>query len=367
MNEPNSPPTFQLPEQMSTVAGDIDWLYYFIYWTSVVLFIAIVGAMIWWAIKYRERPGHKATPTGHNMQLEIAWTIAPIFILAFLFHKGFVGYIDMAVAPANSLEIHVNAKQWSWEFVYPNGGSSPELHVPAHKPVKLVMSSNDVLHSFFVPALRVKRDVVPGMFSSVWFQATHTGHDDIFCAEYCGGKSQGPNGELPYQPSDDPLHPFPPGQATGHWAMHSMLYVESDEDYAKFLKSIGDKCDQFASAGKPCPTDIAAAQGQRIYVNKGCTRLPHDHRRPWHRSLVEGHLGEAGSDERRHGQGRRELHPGVDSRSPGEDRDRLRSRDAHVPRSDVRPGAVRGHRVHRVAQVGNSEELSSWQQSTSRP
>jgi cytochrome c oxidase subunit 2 len=271
MNEPNSPPTFQLPEQMSTVAGDIDWLYYFIYWVSVVLFIAIVGAMIWWAIKYRERPGHKATPTGHNMPLEIAWTVAPIFILAFLFHKGFVGYMDMAVAPADSIEIHVNAKQWSWEFVYPNGGSSPELHVPAHKPVKLIMSSGDVLHSFFVPALRVKRDVVPGMFSSVWFQATHTGHDDIFCAEYCGGKSQGPNGELPYQPSDDPLHPFPAGQAVGHWAMHSMLYVEADEDYAKFLKSIGDKCEEFASAGKPCPSDIAAAQGQRIYVNKGCT------------------------------------------------------------------------------------------------
>jgi cytochrome c oxidase subunit 2 len=270
MNEPNSPPTFQLPEQMSTVAGDVDWLYYFIYWVSVVLFIAIVGAMIWWAIKYRERPGHKPTPTGHNMPLEIAWTVAPLFILAFLFHKGFVGYMDMGIAPANSIEIHVNAKQWSWEFVYPNGGSSGELHVPAHKPVKLIMSSNDVLHSFFVPALRVKRDVVPGMFSSVWFQATHTGHDDVFCAEYCGGKSQGPNGELPYAPSDDPLNPFPPGQATGHWAMHSMLYVESDEDYAKFLKSIGDKCDQFAATGKPCPDDIAAAQGQRIYTNKGC-------------------------------------------------------------------------------------------------
>jgi cytochrome c oxidase subunit 2 len=270
MNESNAPATFQLPEQMSTVSGDIDWLYYFIYWTSVVLFVAIVGAMIWWAIKYRERPGHKATPTGHNMTLEIAWTVAPIFILAFLFHKGFQGYADMTVAPANSIDIHVNAKQWSWEFVYPNGGSSPELHVPEGKPVKLILSSADVLHSFFVPALRVKRDVVPGMFTTVWFQTTHVGHDDIACAEYCGGRSTGSNGELPYEPSDDPRNPYPAGQATGHWAMHGMMFSDSQEDYEKFLKSIGDKCDEFASTGKQCPADIAAAQGARLYTNKGC-------------------------------------------------------------------------------------------------
>jgi cytochrome c oxidase subunit 2 len=270
VNEPNAPPTFQLPEQMSTVAGDIDWLYYFIYWVSVVLFIAIVGAMAYWAWKYRERKGHKPEPTGHNLPLEVGWTVAPIFILAFMFHKGFVGYMDLAVAPANSIQIRVNAKQWAWEFVYPNGGSSDELHVPVHQPVKLVMGSADVIHSFFVPALRVKRDVVPGMFSSVWFEATHVGHDDIMCAEYCGGRSSGPNGELPYQPSDDPLHPFPPGQATGHWSMHSMLYVESPEDYAKFLKSIGDPCDQYVTTGKLCPAEVAAQQGSKLYQSKGC-------------------------------------------------------------------------------------------------
>jgi cytochrome c oxidase subunit II len=270
MNEPNAPATFQLPEQMSTVAADVDWLYYFTYWLSVVLFVAIVGAMIYWAIKYRERKGHRAEPTGHNMPLEVAWTVAPIFILAFLFHKGFEGYMDMAVAPPDSIPIHVNAKQWSWEFVYPNGGSSPELHVPVHKPVKLIMASGDVLHSFFVPALRVKRDVVPGMYTMVWFEATHVGHDDIVCAEYCGGRSQGPGGELPYQPTDDPRNPYPAGQATGHWAMHSMLFVEAPDDYQKFLKSIGDRCDEFATQGKPCPPDIAAAQGERIFANKGC-------------------------------------------------------------------------------------------------
>jgi cytochrome c oxidase subunit 2 len=270
MNESNAPATYQLPEQMSTVAADIDWLYYFIYWLSVVLFVAIVGAMVYWAIKYRERKGHKAEPTGHNLPLEIAWTIAPLFVLVFLFHKGFQGYLDLDIAPANAMEIRVNAKQWSWEFVYPNGGSSDKLHVPLHKPVKLVMASADVIHSFFAPALRVKRDVVPGMYTTVWFEATHTGKDDIFCTEYCGGRSNGPNGELPYQPSEDKDNPYPPGQATGHWAMHSMIYVETPDDFAKFMKSIGDPCDPFLSQGKPCPADVAAVQGQKLYASKGC-------------------------------------------------------------------------------------------------
>lgn len=271
MNESNAPATFQLPEQMSTVAADVDWLYYFIYWLSVVLFVAIIGAMIYWAIKYRERKGHKAEPTGHNMPLEIAWTVAPVFILAFLFHKGFQGYINMSVAPANSIEVRVNAKQWAWEFIYPNGGSSAELHAPVGKPVKLIMGSGDVIHSFFAPALRVKRDVVPGMYSMLWFQGTHVGRDDIFCAEYCGGRSKGPNGdELTYEPSEDPRNPYPAGQATGHWSMHSMLYVESQDDYDKFIKSIGDKCEEYKSQGKVCPDSVAAESGQKLSVSKGC-------------------------------------------------------------------------------------------------
>ena len=255
----NEPATFQLPEQMSTVAADIDWLYYFIYWVSVVLFIAIVGAMIWWAIKYRERPGHKAEPTGHNVPLEIAWTVAPIFILVFLFHKGFQGYMDLGVAPAGSMDIRVNAKQWGWEFVYPNGGSDSELHVPVHKPVKLIMGSADVLHSFFVPALRVKRDVVPSMFTSVWFEATHVGQDDIMCAEYCGGRSKDVTGnELPF------------AQMTGHWSMHSMLHVETEEEFKKYLIGIGDKCAAYTVKGELCPQNILVEAGQGLYSKKGC-------------------------------------------------------------------------------------------------
>jgi len=258
MNE-NAPATFQLPEQMSTVANDVDWLYYFIYWLSVVLFVAIVAAMVYWAYKYRERAGHKAEPTGHNMPLEVAWTVAPLFILAFLFHKGFVGYMDMSVAPANSIEVRVNAKQWGWEFVYPNGGSDNELHVPVHKPVKLVMSSGDVIHSLFIPATRIKRDIVPGMYTTQWFEATHIGQDDIVCAEYCGGRSKDPTGaELPFE------------KMTGHWSMHSTLHVESEEDFAKYLVSIGDKCVAFTLRGQTCPANVLVEEGQKVYTKKAC-------------------------------------------------------------------------------------------------
>jgi cytochrome c oxidase subunit 2 len=240
---------------MSTVAGDVDWLYYFIYWLSVVLFVGIVGAMVYFAWKYRARKGHEAEPTGHNLPLELAWTVAPIFILVFLFHKGFQGYMDMTVAPANALVVKVNARQWGWEFVYPNGMTDNELHVPVHKPVKLLMASSDVIHSFFVPALRVKRDVVPGLYTSLWFEATHVGTDHVVCAEYCGGRSKDSSGEeLPF------------AQMTGHWSMHSTIHLETEEDFTKYL--VGG--DVWCTSGQPCAESVLVARGAKVYEKKAC-------------------------------------------------------------------------------------------------
>jgi cytochrome c oxidase subunit 2 len=256
MFAPSQPATFQLPEQMSTSAEHVDSLYYFIYWLSVVMFVGIIAAMCWFAYKYRRRKGEEAEPTGHNMVLEVAWTVAPIVVLVLLFHWGFKGYMDLSVAPANAMEVRVNAKQWGWEFVYPNGASDNELHVPVHQPVKLIMSSTDVLHAFYAPALRAKRDVVPGMFTSMWFEATHTGDDDIFCAEYCGGRSKDPEGkELAFE------------QMTGHWSMHSVLHVQTQEEFDKYLQKIGDPC---PPAPEPCPENTLVAKGQSLYNKKGC-------------------------------------------------------------------------------------------------
>jgi cytochrome c oxidase subunit 2 len=239
-------PTFQLPEQMSTSAPQIDDLYYFIYWLSVVLFVAIIGAMVWFAWAYRARPGHKATPTPHNIVLELSWTLAPLPILAALFHWGFEGYMDLSVAPASAEEIRVRAFQWGWDFEYKNGETDNKLHLPKGKPIKLVMSSNDVLHAFFVPGLRTKRDLVPGMYSSVWFEATQTGETDLFCAEYCGGKSKDQNGnELAFD------------QFKGHWAMLSKVVIEEPAQYETYLESLG--------GNKP-----PAERGKSLYEKKQC-------------------------------------------------------------------------------------------------
>jgi cytochrome c oxidase subunit 2 len=185
----------QLPPQMSTLAPSVDSLFYFIYYVSLISFVLICGVMVYYVIKYRRRPGVKAQPTGHNNVLEVAWTVAPVFLLVYLFHAGWQGYVFGAVAPSNSLEIHVTGKQWTWDFTHmPSGAQeSNTLTVPVNEPVRMTMSSTDVLHSFFVPAFRVKRDVVPGMFTTLWFEATHTTDADepltVFCAEYCGSPS----------------------------------------------------------------------------------------------------------------------------------------------------------------------------------
>jgi len=238
--------TFQMPPQMSTYAPAVDDLYYFIYWLSVVFLVGITLTAAYFSWIYRRRPGHKAEPTGHNTALEIGWTVAPIFVLIFLFHAGFKSYLDMSVAPANAMEVRVRGFQWGWDFEYANGGHSDKLHAPVGKPVKLVMSSNDVLHALFVPAFRMKRDLVPGMYTSVWFQATATGEVDLFCAEYCGGKSES-------------------GTQNGHWAMLSKVLVHEQAEFDKWL-------DALAGPPSECQgqTDMPACWGQKLYTTKAC-------------------------------------------------------------------------------------------------
>jgi cytochrome c oxidase subunit II len=194
-NEPPSD-TMQLPVIMSSGAPSYDFLFYGIYWFSVVFFVAIVGAMFYFVWKYRRRPGVKAAPTVDSTKLELFWTIIPFFMTIVLFHVSFDQYIKNAVASENALEIRVRGKRWSWDFQYPNGESeAQELWLPVGKPVKLVMSSADVLHSFYIPAMRMKRDTVPGMYSQIAFTPTVLGEAQVFCAEYCGaGEKEGSGG-----------------------------------------------------------------------------------------------------------------------------------------------------------------------------
>lgn len=188
-----NPLKFLLPEQHSTVAPQVDNLYYFITWVSIFFFVLIVVLMVWFVVKYRRRdpsdpPGHGAH---HNTPLEVTWSVIPLILVIAMFYLGMRGLVVLWTPPENCYAIDVTAKQWEWDFTYPNGLVNEQLHAWAGQPVKLRCTSLDVLHAIFIPEFRVKTDIVPGKFSYVWFEAVDplTGVDanyTLMCAEYCG-------------------------------------------------------------------------------------------------------------------------------------------------------------------------------------
>ena len=182
--------TFWLPVSASTVAQDVDKLWSFVFWISTFFFLLIVAMMVIFAIRYRRRAGdldRLDTGPSHNNLLEASWIIIPTIIVFIIFIWGFRGYMRQSVVPANAIEVKVTGQKWFWSFAYPGGASAVnELVVPVDKPIKLLMSSQDVIHSFYVPAFRVKRDVLPNRYQIAWFEAHATGEYDLFCTEYCG-------------------------------------------------------------------------------------------------------------------------------------------------------------------------------------
>jgi cytochrome c oxidase subunit 2 len=180
---------FWLPERASTVAGDVDYLFNFILYVSLFFFALIVVLMVVFVVRYRRRPGVEPPPSrSHNTALELLWSGIPLLIVVYIFYVGFRTYMDMRTPPRESYEINVIAGQWDWTFKYPNGVVSSDLHVPVDQPVRLVLSSRDVIHSLFIPQFRVKMDAVPGRYNKVWFKAVTPGEFDLWCAEYCGTK-----------------------------------------------------------------------------------------------------------------------------------------------------------------------------------
>lgn len=179
---------FMLPPQRSTLAEGTDALFNFINVTSVIILIGITIAIIYFAWKYRRRSDNDVTPViTHNATLEITWSVIPLILVMIVFGWGFSSYINLTTPPDDAYEIRVVGKSWLWEFHYDTGHVSVnELHVPVDRPVKLVMMSDDVLHSFYVPDFRIKMDVLPNRYSSLWFEATDLGESVIFCTEYCG-------------------------------------------------------------------------------------------------------------------------------------------------------------------------------------
>ncbi|MDB5039025.1 MAG: cytochrome c oxidase subunit 2 [Bacteriovoracaceae bacterium] len=275
-----------LPVAASELAQTWDTLYVFLYYVCVFFFAIVCAAMIIFAIKYRARPGHKAEHITHNDALEFIWTAIPTVLVVGIFIWGWVVFRQMySIVPTDAMEVKVVGQQWSWTFQYDDGRTlTNQLYVPKGKPVKLLITSkiNDVLHSFFIPNLRIKRDAVPGMYTTMWFNANVVGQHQIFCTEYCG---------------------------TGHSEMLAKLIVLDDDQWSlwkygakielppmigvggvsiedwkagvegKRLQLDGNKLSS-PDDGKKSPANVSIAmlalQGKKITQDKGCVACHSD-------------------------------------------------------------------------------------------
>lgn len=180
--------TFWMPRQSSTIASEIDFAWYVVYYLDVLMFFGLMIPMFYFIRRFARRTENdKVSAVTHSTKLEIGWTIIPSILVIALFFVGLRGYLMASVAPANAYEIRATAEMYMWTFTYPNGNVLVnELVVPKDKPFKIVMSSKDVLHSFFVPEFRVKQDVIPGTYTTIWFEANAKRETVLFCTEYCG-------------------------------------------------------------------------------------------------------------------------------------------------------------------------------------
>jgi cytochrome c oxidase subunit II len=176
------------PDQASTMATQVDVLFFFLVGISVFFATLIFIVIIVFAVKYRRRSEDERPQEIHSdLRLEILWTVIPLGLTLVMFVWGAKLFFIINDPPANSLEINVVAKQWMWKVQHPDGQLEiDELHIPVGRPVKLTMTSQDVIHDFFVPAFRVKKDVLPGRYTTVWFEATAAGEYHLFCSQYCG-------------------------------------------------------------------------------------------------------------------------------------------------------------------------------------
>lgn len=200
------------PPAASTIAGEVDLLYFFLVAVAGFFSILIFTLIFVFMIKYRRRGDDERPAEIHgSMLLEIAWSAIPLVIVMIMFGWGSWLFIKNYKPPENAMDVHVVAKQWMWKLRHPEGKREiNELHVPVGQPVRLIMTSEDVIHSFYVPAFRVKKDVLPGRYTTLWFEATEVGEYHLFCAEYCG---------------------------TEHSYMGGSVFVMEPADYERWLRS----------------------------------------------------------------------------------------------------------------------------------
>jgi len=225
-----------LPAQGSVFAGEVDNVYMGLFWLSAVLFLGITVAAIYFAWRFKYKPGRVTPHITHNNTLEIVWTVLPLLLCVGIFFWGLKGWMEYAVAPGEAMEIQVTARKWNWAFEYPDGSrDAGTLHVVVNKPVKMIMTSEDVIHDFFVPDMRVKHDIIPGRYTEVWFTPTVMGKHVVTCAEYCG---------------------------KGHSDMRATVVVESQADFDNYIATGGTEWEDY----KTHMADWGKIQWER----KGC-------------------------------------------------------------------------------------------------
>jgi cytochrome c oxidase subunit II len=222
--------------EVSRIAGQVDGVFLFITLMGLIFFVITQGFLIYFAVKYRrkkrEEPGETPYITG-NHWLEAVWIVIPSLVVLVIFFYGYAVFHDIRTPPPNAVEIQVTARQWLYQFTYPDGRTAiNEVRVPVGKPVKFLMKSADVLHGFYLPDFRVKQDILPGNYTYLWVQPEKEGRYDIFCTQYCG---------------------------TGHSTMRAVLIVMSPEDYEHWAKQ------------EEKPENLSLTkQGQEVVEHSGC-------------------------------------------------------------------------------------------------
>jgi cytochrome c oxidase subunit 2 len=247
------------PEQASTFAGPIDLLYWVLIALSLIFGGVLPFIILYLMVRYH-RSNQKVSRLNQvhsNLTLELGWTIIPLILVMGVFFWGAFLYIQIRTPPDDTLEVYVIGKQWMWHAQHPNGKrENNELHVPIGRPVKLIMTSQDVIHSFYIPAFRVKQDVLPGRYTTMWFEATQEGEYHLFCAEYCG---------------------------TEHARMGGRVVAMSLSAYEQWLVTPGEVILPDGSEGSapvtvpgPAQGDPMALVGGQLFANLGCASCHRD-------------------------------------------------------------------------------------------
>ena len=226
----------------ANLGNPADTAFFFVMGISVTLLMLITGLMIFFVIRYSRKRNPQAEDIKENLPIEILWTVIPTILVLIIFWIGWKGFEYMRAAPPDAMSVKVIARQWSWTFEYPNGKQDNILRVPIRKPIKLLLTSADVVHSLFIPAYRIKEDCVPGMETHLWFLPDELGSYDLFCAEYCG---------------------------VGHSTMLTKVEVMSERDFDAWYKGDVKKVAR-AGAGISTTTKKSKSDTAKLLEVKGC-------------------------------------------------------------------------------------------------